>query len=488
MDTIANHPVTLSVLIAMPLAGIVAKLFGASFARIAKWYLYLAVFAVVIVMNSIFFPFIGGKDYFFRGAIELALIAFVLSWAFEMGSGEFSTRLKELFRRPLVIAVSAFAFIFELATLFAYDRSAAFWSNFERGEGGFQMLHYYLFFFLLAWFFRHEDDWKNLFRFSLVAAGLMILYGVLGNFMVSGFIGPYVSMPNPPATWLHKLVDGRFQGSLGNPAYVAPYLMFAMFYAGYLWVKGHAAANKRALRNSLYGILVAVLLFFFMLSQTRGAFLGLGAGVLVLLLYFIFAGRGTFRKWSLIALVIIFALSAAAFAFKDTAFVQSWPGARLLKISTSDTTAQTRFWTWGSAWKGFLDRPILGWGPENFTAAFDKHFDPRHFVPGQSSETWFDRAHSVFFDYLSETGILGLLGYLSMFVVMAWEFFFRKHPADHERGTHAIVLERGLVFALPVAYLVQGVAIFDVLPMYLNLFLFLGFMTYYFYEKHGQNR
>ena len=486
MDTIANHPVTLAMLIAMPLVGVVAKLFGITFSRIAKWYSYLAVLAVIIVMNSIFFPFIGGKDYFFRGATELALIAFVLSWAFEMGKGEFTARLKTIFKRPLVIAVSAFVAAFELATIFAYDAMAAFWSNYERGEGGFQMLHYYLFFMLLVYLFNKEEDWKNIFRFSLGAAGLMILYGICGNFQVAGFIGPYVNS-EPPAGWLHKLIDGRFQGSLGNPAYVAPYLMFSMFFAAYLWIKGHAAANKRAIRNWAYGILIAVFLFFFMLSQTRGAFLGLGAGIFALLLYFIFAGKGAFRKWSLIALVVVLALGASAFAFRDTKFVQSWPGARLLQISTSDTTAQTRFWTWGSAWKGFLARPVLGWGPENFTAVFDLYFNPRHFQPGVATETWFDRAHSVFFDYLAETGIIGFLAYVAVFAVFAWELL-RRRPVHDETHRHAAVLERGLIIALPVAYLVQGVAIFDVLPMYLNLFLFMAFANHYFYEKHGQNR
>ena len=71
--------------------------------------------------------------------------------------------------------------------------------------------------------------------------------------------------------------------------------------------------------------------------------------------------------------------------------MSSLPGARLLLIDPSDAAAQTRFWAWGSAWRGFLERPILGWGPENFSTVFDKHFDARFFVPGKATETWFDR-------------------------------------------------------------------------------------------------
>ena len=482
MDSITNHPITLSVIVALPLLGAVAKLFKVSFSRIAKWYLYAAVFAIVVVMNSIFFPFIGGKDYFFRYVIELALMAYILYWAFEARGGEVMQHLRAAAKKPLFIAVSAFALMFVLAALFGYDAHAAFWSNYERGEGGFQMLHYYAFFVLLTLLLKTEEEWKNIFRFSLVAACWMIFYGILGNLMVAKTIGPYAS-GGAPDGWLHKLIDGRFQGTLGNPAYVAPYLIFSMFYAAYLWIRRKAASVGELWIRLGYGLLIAVFFLFFLLSQTRGAFLGLGAGIFVLFLYFIIAGRGNLRKWSLIGLVLVFVLGAGIFAAKDTAFVQSWPGARLLQISVSDSTAQTRFWVWGEAWKGFLERPILGWGPENFTPVYDRHFDPRFFTPGANTETWFDRAHSVYFDYLAETGILGFLSYLSIFAVFAWEFFRKRKHHDHR--ITSVVLERGLLLALPVAYLVQGVAIFDVLPMYLNLFLFAAFAYYYFYENHG---
>jgi len=491
MDTILNHPVTLLVIAALPLFGIVARLFGASFKRVAKWYLYVAVFAVVVVMDSIFFPFIGGKDYFFRFAIELSLAFFILWWAFEAQTGELLALIKAKCKKPLFIAVSAFAGIYLIATLFAYDIHAAFWSNYERGEGGFEMIHYYIFFALLVLLLDTERDWKNIFRFSLVSAGLMILYGIAGNFGLSTFIGAYAGA-TPPTGWWHVLVDGRFEGSLGNPAYVAPYLIFSMFYTAYLWISRKARSAGNWLVHTGYALLIAVFVFFFILSQTRGAFIGLGVGIFVMLLYFVIAARGSLRKWSGVFLLLVVLAGFGILAFRNSPALQKFPEGRLLQISLSDATAQTRFWVWGEAWKGFQERPILGWGPENFTTVFDKFFNPNFFVPGQNTETWFDRAHSVFFDYLVETGILGLLSYLSIFCVLAWEFFKKKAShavAMHESNrAHTAVLERGLFIALPVAYLVQGVAIFDVLPMYISLFLFLAFAYYYFYEKHGQNR
>lgn len=166
MDTILNYPTTAGIIIGLPLFGIIAKFFGAQFLKISRWYLYVAVFAIVIVMTSIFFPFIGGKDYFFRTAIQLSLIFLILGWAFEARAGEIEGYIKAAFKNPIVIATTIFLVVFLLACAFALDPHAAFWSNYERGEGGFQMIHYYLFFLLLALLMRREEDWKNIFRFS----------------------------------------------------------------------------------------------------------------------------------------------------------------------------------------------------------------------------------------------------------------------------------------------------------------------------------
>ena len=112
-------------------------------------------------------------------------------------------------------------------------------------------------------------------------------------------------------------------------------------------------------------------------------------------------------------------------------------------------------------------------GPESFTTVYDKFFNPWFYAPGQNNETWFDRAHSIYFDYLAETGILGLISYLAIFFVLYWEFFKSAHKHAGSRW------QRALVFALPVAYLGQGIAIFDVFPMYISLFGFLAFSAYY---------
>jgi O-antigen ligase len=301
---------------------------------------------------------------------------------------------------------------------------------------------------------------------------------------MTGFIGPYAGS-TAPTGWWNLLIQGRFEGSLGNPAYVDPYLIFSMFFAAYLWVSEKLEGTLSTLKAWGYGVLIAIFFIFFILGQTRGAFIGLAVGIFALALYLVFSSKGATRKWGMIGFGVLIILGLGLYAIRNEPFVQKLPEGRLLQLSLTDSTAQTRFWVWDEAWKGFLERPILGWGPENFTPVFDKFFNPKFYVPGANSETWFDRAHSVFFDYLVETGILGLLSYLGMFVVFYWEFIkkvynnsFHNSPENHHRTLTA--LKNGLIFVVPIAYLVQGIAIFDVLPMYISLFTLLAFSTYYF--------
>ena len=472
------------------------------FLKISKVFLYISVLSVLVVMTSTFFPFIGGKYYFFRFAVELALIFLLLWWGFEAKNGELEAKFKRVYEKPLFVAVSAFVLAFLLASIFANDPHGAFWSNFERGEGGFQMLHYYVFFVLAVVLLEKREDWEMMFFVSLGAAALMIFYGVAANLGLDVYvnkvlaklgidqrlnlISPYQGGTPPASLWV-RLTEARFQGSLGNPAYVAPYLLFSIFYAAYLWC---SRKLKYAWANGLlFGGLMLIFLFFFLLSQTRGGFLGLAASVLTFLLYAAFSVKRV-RKQIVVSLIAVVLLGGGLVYFKDSAFVKSIPGSRIFEISFSEDTINTRMWTWGSAWSGFKERPILGWGPENFSTAFDKYFDPRHFTPGKNSETWFDRAHSVIFDYLVETGALGFLAYMSMFIVLYWEMWrvFRKeHLPDTAVGS---ALARAALVALPIGYFVQGSVLFDVLPIYMNLFLFFGFAFYYLYStsRHTLHR
>lgn len=436
-----------------------------NFFSLAKAFLVLAVFSVVLVGISTLFPFIVTKYTVFRAAVEISFILFLLGWLMNPGrfEEEYGVRFRRVVRHPLFIAVAIFAGVFVLASLTAYDPMTAFWSNFERGEGGFQMVHLFLFFALLAVLLRSARDWRRLFGASAVAGLLMVGYGLLASAGISGFIG--------------SQGGARFQGSLGNAAYVGAYLLFIITYVLYLAF----TAPRGAKRWWLYG-LAALLSGFVWFAQTRGPAYGLGAGIVAFSLFLALRSTPRVRRVTLALLAVLLVGFGTLSYFRTAPWVTNLPGTRLFNLGLQSTSLSSRLWTWEAALEGFKERPLLGWGPENFSVVFDAHFDTRHYVPGEPSETWYDRAHSIFLDHLVETGAFGLLAFLSLFAVFFIEFrrALRAPPEGSGGGFPFSPAAAGILLALPVAYLVQGIVLFDILPISLNLFLFLAFSVHLF--------
>lgn len=413
--------------------------------------LFMAVFGILIVSKSTLFPFIVGKYVFFRSMVSLAAVFYLI---LILSGRRFKSDRFSFLKNPLFIAVSIFVLMFFLAGVFGVDFKNSFWSNFERGEGIFAMFHYFLFMVMSLLFLERDKDWENLFKASIIAGILMSFYGFAQKFDLPGVV-------NVGIGWL-----GRMQGSLGNPAYVSAFALFASFYAVYL-----LSQEKNTWKKIFYIFSLIVFGAGFIFAETKGAFIGLGLAFFVSLGYLLFKlPKGKLKNYSIAAAAFIVLCAGFLFIFRENDFVKKLPASRVLHLSWEERSAQTRLWTWGSAWRGFLERPVFGWGPENFSLAFDKYFDTRHFEGiNIQSETWFDRAHSVFFDYLAETGILGVISFLGIFVLTFWAVFKIKF---HN------IFQKTFAMALPIAYLGQGLLLFDVLPIYINLFLFWGFLIY----------
>lgn len=470
---------------------------------LSKFFLYIIPLNIVIVSTSTLFPFIVGKYVWFRTSVDLALIFFLFGLLFNAEGRFYENRLQRIIKKPLVIAVIVFVFAFNVAGFFGFDPAQSFWSNFERGEGGFQILHFGLFFLLLVALLKNESDWRKMFYFSIAAALLMIVYGVLAMNGVSGFFSDI-----PSGMSFFEMLNYRafrFSGSVGNPAYVASYLIFTMFYVAYIFISKQATKTL-SLRRGILAILFLIFLAFFFLTGTRGAFVGVVAAIISLLFYIAFSNQKWRRSLLISILALIIAVTTMIF-FKDEPFVKNIPAFRVFDISFSATTFRHRLIMWGIAIEGWKDRPLFGWGPENYYQVFDRHFNINYFKPSQGFGAWFDRAHNVFLDYLVETGIVGLLSYISIFAVFYWQLLHktqinadldpvqqqavygagadkRRYVSENLRNNpRESVLQKALIFAVPIAYLVQGLMLFEVLSIYLNLFLFLAFATYYLYFK-----
>ena len=449
--------------------------------KLSKFFLYLALFAPVIVARNLFFPFITGKAIFFRTAIELALfcwLVFLINADKENKKTQI-LHLRKISRHPIFITVTLFTFFYLIAGLFGVNLHNSFWSNFERGEGIFQLIHYWLFFVLIIILIKTKKDWMSFLKTSLTASILISLYA-LGQ-----LIGAY----NPEGVIAKSVIaaSARVSGTLGNPSYLSVYLLFHFLFALIIIFSEKQTWKKFA----WFGVLLFQIFIFFN-TQTRGAILGLAVGIFIALCFLALSrqkqsiaaskvkypknrGAQVIEKKSHLQAIarIILGLSLVLLViFIFTLNSQIWkkiPGLNRFS-SFSFSELESRFLTWGSALAGIIERPIFGWGPENFPFAFDKYYDARHF----GGESWFDRAHNFFLDYTVSGGFILFLGYLSIFVI--FYYIFRRLP-NIVKPTQGNMIIKAAFLAVPIAYLVQNIVLFDVLPIYLALFTFLALFT-----------
>lgn len=408
--------------------------------KILRWSviggLYLIPFIPLIVADQSYFPFITGKNFAFRSLIEILFALWII------------LVLRDKTYRPKFSSISwavvALLVVSTLATIFSVNPYRSFWSNYERMGGLISLLHVGAYFVVLISFLRSKLDWLRLALVNLGANWIIIVYGLL---QLAGKL---------------EIHQGgvRLDATLGNAAYLAVYLLLNIFVVAYL-----AFNSREVLWRILFiitGIFDFILLYY---TATRGALLGLVAGVLFSLSLFVFLAKGKLRNFSLGLLIILFALGGVFWLAKDSNFVTSSPVlSRFANISVTEVTTQSRFLIWRMSLQGFKENPVLGWGPENYSQVFAKYYNPLMW----RQEPWFDRSHNIFLDWLIDAGLLGLLAYLSLFATAFYSIWKFRSKLSH--GAYVLA-------GLLVAYLFQNIFVFDNLISFILFFSLLAYLN-----------
>lgn len=411
--------------------------------------LILATFFVplVVLSGSFIFPFIVPKIVLFRSLIEVALGSYILlliiNW--KDYKPDFS---------PLTIAVLAFyIFSFGMSTVLGVDQYHSFWDNHERMLGLFTIVHYVAYYFLLSKFFKNWTEWKWVMRIFLFAGSIVMFIGVLqiGN--------PYL---------LLNQGGSRVASTLGNPIYVGGYGMFLSFLSALLILK-----DKNKIWRGIYAALFVLAILGMFFSGTRGVMLGLVVGIGVTLLIYAFALRGYAKTRIAIgsAMVLLVAIVGILYINRQTTFVQNIPAVgRAINTSLADVMATPRWVAWEIAWQSFLEKPVFGWGPNNYFYAFNAHYNPKSLNFGYG-ETWFDNAHNIVMNTLAVQGAIGIISYFGLFVIGIYMLMrgYRRHEVD----MHLLAIGCGFL----VAHFVANVTVFENITSYLYFIFWLAMVN-----------
>lgn len=397
-------------------------------------------FVPLIVSGSMFFPFITGKNFAFR---IISLVIFAAWLLLVLRRPEFRPK-----RSYLLFAVLAFVAIIGLADLGSENAHKSLWSNYERMEGYVTILHLAMYFLVASSVLNVEKLWMRFFATSVGVSAFLGIYGIL---QLSGKI-------------VINQGGVRLDGTFGNAAYFAGYMLFHIFLTLFLIFRHRIPKNFKW----LYGLALLLQLFVLYFSTTRGAAVGLVGGLLLtsFLVVLLEKNNKKLRFFALWTGTLLILISGALYTARDTDFVKK--NSVLTRFaSISVDSGASRFMVWGMAFEGFKERPILGWGQESFNYVFNKYYNPGMW--GQ--EQWFDRTHNIFFDWLIAGGLLGLLGYLSLYVLF---LYYLWRPAHNEHGLS--IVEKSVLTGLLAGYFIQNFFVFDNIGTYLLFFSLLAFM------------
>jgi hypothetical protein len=272
-----------------------------------------------------------------------------------------------------------------------------------------------------------------------------------------------------------------------------------LIYFGYNFVKKLSEGVISSVPLALFAILNVILLAF---TQQRGSYLGLIVAVLVSILVFVLSeeSRKKYKKltkYIIIALSTIVLIVTCLVIFKDSAIVKNSVIAQ--RISTikltniivhpidsyekianesvyypelvshfGEATIVSRFLNMKMSVDGVNDNLkefLLGHGQENYIKVFSENFDPRMYA----QESWFDRAHNVFMDWLVAGGLLGLLAYLALYLTPTYMMWIG-------RGSKNISLaDKVLLTGALAGYFVHNIFVFDSLTSYI---IFVAILAY----------
>jgi O-antigen ligase len=411
-----------------------------------------------------------GRDVVFKLAVEFLVLLFFVLWSLKNWKLIGELEIGNL-KTPITLALLSFWIIMILSTLNSVQTDFSLWGNIYKNQGLVTWTHYVLFFFLLVTFLRDKKRWQFLANIAIFVATLV------------GLIALWQTMQNG--------LDSRAASTLNNSNYFAAYLVLLLpiTFAFFLRNKSLARSNVEGL---LLGSAATIQFLALIFTQTRGGYVGIAVAAFVFtILYFISIKKLSRKKIFAGAIIAVALLLTTQYALLTTdagqSFQQKLPNFtdRFLNRQNILSDSGPRLEAWRAGWQGILERPLLGYGPENFFVAFDEHYNGSQDKDGSLAqegslwESWFDKAHNFIFDIGATTGFLGLFAYIAVFASALWVLIRSLGIMNYEltfvpSSGRGRIMGIGLISAL-TGYLAQNLLGFDTIVPGIYLMFLLGY-------------
>lgn len=285
-----------------------------------------------------------------------------------------------------------------LVLYFSLNRQISFFGSYERDQGFLAQI-YYLIFLLVA---VNTIEKKDLGKYIFIVCVSSFLVGVYSLFQAAG-----MDLFNFGESGLDRSIS-----SIGQPNFLAQYLLLVIFLPIYLFIK-----TNNVYKKCFYALNILVVYLAIFFTYSRGGWFGLLFGILLtggLFLYFEKPWEFIKKNRSKILLCILCLLVCLIFlAHGNESFNSRIKNAFDYKKSS----LVVRFTFWENSIDLIKKRPWLGYGLENQRNYFIDYYRKDWAILGDVNQ-YPDRAHNIFLDTLLVGGIIGSIIVFAFFSLL----------------------------------------------------------------------
>lgn len=482
------------------------------------------------------YPWVVGKAVYFQILTE---IAFGLWIVLAIRNSEYRVPKSWL---PIIFGCyMAIAFV---SAILGVNLQRSLWSTYERMYGLVALSHGFIYFLVLISVYRCRTEWINLLNFNVGVGLLISIlgiaekfgFGVVAHLEQSSRID--VTFGNPTYLGAYMLVNAIIGIGLLTRSLVifmeqdgdqglsprrrrnknrsnTKTRLFPDFWRSVFWIGLVSSATFLVftIRSSslfivlvlsivsfgfsymiwpkpkdgwwrifwLFAVLFALVMIY--LSGTRAAFFGLAIGLMAFAILYAILGKNKFiRRGSLILIGLVLFSTLMLLFVRSSGIVTSSDDllTRVVLTGVSDDSLSGRINSGLIGIKGFVEKPILGWGPENFSTAYNKYVTPSI---ATESKIQFDRAHNKLIGELVTTGVLGFVSYVAIWVFIFYTIVNRARRQDSIDQILTLFVGAGLT-----GYFAQNLFSFDTHGTVIQFLLLAGFASYVDVNSDVDNR
>lgn len=439
--------------------------------RFIEWTLYI---------YTALFPFIAYRGYLFYDSsarfinlvFTVEILAFVLGCALLAGKKRLSVA-----KSPITFTLGLFLLALIVSGMYGIDPSASYWSKATRTTGIFYFIHLGVFYLFVFSLFKNKEKWLTLVKTFLVSSALFSVGALLSRdgfnvmfkaqewqgftFGNSTFAAMYLyaafmlsiyyvlSLPEKARSWWKYMIPLVF---VLNPYFINPDFLLGKInpFQYPLDVIGGARATAYTTLFSVVGLCGVWLVSKIKEVRVRRGFL-----------------------WASVVLGLIVSSVAVSSFFSANGYLHK------MYLSGSSTARPI---VWELSRKAIHEKPMLGWGSDNFNRVFEKYYDNTLLEQKNGGEGWFDRAHNIFIDQSVDTGYVGLSIYILVYLVIIGCMVFVLRKSKNKDNHYLAVI----VLVYFVGHMMELQTAFDTTISYLPLVIMAASGALLFHRAYNE--